>query len=216
MEEAVLPNEANRKRAKAMRNLFTRKVMNYNRYHTGAAGEMCISPFATASSLLEARGFKRAPGTISAKNHCADYLDEIEAHQKTKPKQKKSKLKKLANDIANADKSKTPKTQKAPKVKGAKDVYIASDEFLSSFEWRRVRMQALKLYGPRCMCCGATPADGAVMNVDHIKPRKLFPSQALDLSNLQILCHECNHGKGNWDMTDWRQNKNPTNGACQS
>jgi 5-methylcytosine-specific restriction endonuclease McrA len=80
----------------------------------------------------------------------------------------------------------------------------ASDAFLESYEWRRVRMQALKRYGPRCQCCGATPADGAVMNVDHIKPRRLFPALALDIENLQILCHECNHGKGNWDMTDWR------------
>jgi len=81
---------------------------------------------------------------------------------------------------------------------------VKSDEFLRSFEWRKVRMQALKKYGPKCMCCGATPATGAVMNVDHIKPRKLFPSLALDVSNLQILCHDCNHGKGNWDTTDWR------------
>ena len=69
---------------------------------------------------------------------------------------------------------------------------------------RMVRMMALKQYGARCQCCGATPAMGAVMNVDHIKPRKLFPHLALEVSNLQILCHECNHGKGNWDMTDWR------------
>lgn len=54
------------------------------------------------------------------------------------------------------------------------------------------------------MCCGATPATGAVMNVDHIKPRKLYPHLALDVDNLQILCSDCNHGKGNWDMTDWR------------
>lgn len=65
-------------------------------------------------------------------------------------------------------------------------------------------MQALRKYGPKCMCCGATPDHGAVMNVDHIKPRKLFPHLALDLDNLQILCHVCNHGKGNWDQTDWR------------
>jgi 5-methylcytosine-specific restriction endonuclease McrA len=79
-----------------------------------------------------------------------------------------------------------------------------SAEFLQSYEWRKLRMQALKKYGAKCMCCGATPATGAVMNVDHIKPRKLFPSMALDINNLQILCHECNHGKGNWDQTDWR------------
>jgi 5-methylcytosine-specific restriction endonuclease McrA len=66
-------------------------------------------------------------------------------------------------------------------------------------------MEALKKYGTRCQCCGATPADGVKMNVDHIKPRKLFPQLALDISNLQVLCEVCNHGKGNWDMTDWRQ-----------
>ena len=42
------------------------------------------------------------------------------------------------------------------------------------------------------------------MHVDHIKPRKLYPALALDVNNLQILCEVCNHGKGNWDMTDWR------------
>lgn len=82
---------------------------------------------------------------------------------------------------------------------------VASVEFLSTYEWRRVRMEALKKYGARCQCCGATPATGAVINVDHIKPRKLFPQLALSVDNLQVLCHECNHGKGNWDMTDWRQ-----------
>lgn len=80
----------------------------------------------------------------------------------------------------------------------------AKDEFLNTFEWRRLRMQALKKYGPRCQCCGATTASGAVLNVDHIKPRRLYPELALSLDNLQVLCHECNHGKGNWDMTDWR------------
>jgi 5-methylcytosine-specific restriction endonuclease McrA len=82
---------------------------------------------------------------------------------------------------------------------------VVADSFLATYEWRRVRMMALKKYGARCQCCGASPADGAVMNVDHIKPRRIFPYLALDLDNLQVLCHDCNHGKGNWDMTDWRK-----------
>jgi 5-methylcytosine-specific restriction endonuclease McrA len=87
---------------------------------------------------------------------------------------------------------------------GTPTVKAESAEFLDSYEWRRVRMAALKLYGPVCQCCGASKAQGAVIHVDHIKPRKLFPQLALNVNNLQILCHECNHGKGNWDMTDWR------------
>jgi len=96
---------------------------------------------------------------------------------------------------------------KQSKVRG---IHTASDAFLMTYEWRKVRMEALKKYGAKCQCCGATPAHGAVMNVDHIKPRKLFPHLALDLNNLQVLCHDCNHGKGNWDMTDWRErNESP-------
>lgn len=90
------------------------------------------------------------------------------------------------------------------KVVRAGGVDVVSDAFLQTYEWRKLRMEALKKYTPRCMCCGATPATGAVMNVDHIKPRRLFPSLAMDINNLQILCHDCNHGKGNWDQTDWR------------
>lgn len=86
-----------------------------------------------------------------------------------------------------------------------KRVVPESREFLATYEWRKVRMQALTMYGARCMCCGASPRDGARMHVDHIKPRKLFPELALDVNNLQVLCEVCNHGKGNWDQTDWRK-----------
>lgn len=81
----------------------------------------------------------------------------------------------------------------------------AHDPFLKSYEWKKLRMQAFKLYGRKCQCCGATPESGAILNVDHIKPRRLFPELSLSISNLQVLCHTCNHGKGNWDMTDWRK-----------
>lgn len=82
---------------------------------------------------------------------------------------------------------------------------VATNDFLQSFQWRQLRMVVLKKRGARCECCGASPMDGqTVINVDHVKPRKLFPKLALEESNLQVLCGPCNHGKGNWDQTDWR------------
>jgi HNH endonuclease len=83
-------------------------------------------------------------------------------------------------------------------------IYPNSDAFLQSYEWRTMRMRILKRDGAVCACCGASRATGAVLHVDHIKSRRIFPQLALDPANLQVLCHECNHGKGNWDMTDWR------------
>lgn len=100
-----------------------------------------------------------------------------------------------------ARKVKPPKPLKVtPKV--AKS---GKDNFLESYEWRRVRMVAIKRAGARCECCGATPKDGIVINVDHIKPRAKHPELALDPDNLQVLCNVCNHGNGNWDDTDWRE-----------
>lgn len=103
-----------------------------------------------------------------------------------------------------------PRSQRAPRKPRARKpvtpkVNVNSDAFLESYEWRRLRMTVLKRDGRKCACCGASPETGAVMNVDHIKPRRIFPELALDPNNLQVLCGECNHGKGNWDMTDWRQ-----------
>jgi hypothetical protein len=79
-----------------------------------------------------------------------------------------------------------------------------SSEFLNSKAWKRLRFQALKKHGMRCQACGSGPSNGAILNVDHILPRRLFPESALQLENLQVLCSDCNEGKGNWDMTDAR------------
>jgi len=135
----------------------------------------------------------------SAKAFIKKNLDALEEH-----------VKKHRPQVAEIKRNRTRKRSIAEpkpwkKTQSVSGVDVASAEFLQTFEWRRLRMEALKKYGPKCMCCGATPADGAVMNVDHIKPRKLWPSLALSIDNLQILCHDCNHGKGNWDTTDWRK-----------
>jgi len=133
---------------------------------------------------------------------CFKYYEKYPRPVKGKPAPAKKRKKKYhADRMAQKQARANPVVQKPVSVAG---VDVTSDAFLSTFQWRKVRMEALKKYGPRCQCCGATPATGAVMNVDHIKPRKKWPSLALDVNNLQILCHDCNHGKGNWDNTDWR------------
>lgn len=77
-------------------------------------------------------------------------------------------------------------------------------EFFASDEWRKLRYLALKLHGAACQCCGATRQSGAILHVDHIKPRSKYPELELEVDNLQILCVDCNRGKGAWDETDWR------------
>lgn len=78
-------------------------------------------------------------------------------------------------------------------------------EFYASPEWAMARYEALRLHGARCQCCGADPSDGkTVLNVDHIKPARVFWDLRLNISNLQILCGPCNQGKGARHDDDWR------------
>lgn len=79
--------------------------------------------------------------------------------------------------------------------------------FYSSDAWRVVRYDALRRSHGICECCGAPPARGRPLHVDHIKPRSRFPDLALELSNLQVLCSDCNLGKGNTDEIDWRRSE---------
>ena len=96
------------------------------------------------------------------------------------------------------------KMGRKPRVSSDYAKFVSSDEFLQSYEWRRVRYEALRINDGRCELCGSGKSDGVQLNVDHIRPRKKYPELALDLTNLQVLCGPCNHGKGNWDETDWR------------
>lgn len=94
----------------------------------------------------------------------------------------------------------------ARNIQKRKDLASArSAVFCDSPEWKEIRYKALLKYGRRCACCGATPQTGAIMQVDHIKPRSRYPALALDLNNLQVLCKDCNTGKGAWDKTDFRE-----------
>lgn len=81
-----------------------------------------------------------------------------------------------------------------------------SDAFYASWEWKQVRYEALMMHGRQCMCCGWSPSPGSKgrLCVDHIKPRSKYPKLALDVTNTQILCDQCNRGKSNIYEHDFR------------
>jgi 5-methylcytosine-specific restriction endonuclease McrA len=155
-------------------------ICKYAKSRLGYGSKQFYSPYQLGCMALEIDGLPQ-PSGVTYQKWCYKNIEHI-----------------------SSEAAKYPVAEKPRAVKRVKKTYVATDAFLNTFQWRKLRMEALKKYGPKCMCCGATPATGAVMNVDHIKPRKLWPSLAMDIKNLQILCHECNHGKGNWDQTDWR------------
>lgn len=72
-----------------------------------------------------------------------------------------------------------------------------ADTFYNSWEWKRIRYQVLKERGARCSICGADNTNARIV-VDHIKPLRQYPELALEKSNLQVLCDDCNKGKSNF------------------
>lgn len=103
---------------------------------------------------------------------------------------------------------------KYPKIEATKIArfeykYDAADNgkialFYESKEWKFVRYEALRLHGAQCQCCGASRKAGAVMNVDHIQSLRAAWERRLDIDNLQVLCGDCNIGKGARHADDWR------------
>lgn len=118
---------------------------------------------------------------------------------------------KIANSKVFYGKRRKPKSVKAIIEKHVSEIQSVPGNkikrFYESYEWRKLRYSILKKYGFKCLACGRSSADGAVLHVDHIKPVRANWHLRLDQDNLQPLCDWCNHGKGNWDETDLR----PTN-----
>ena len=72
--------------------------------------------------------------------------------------------------------------------------------FYRTKAWRELRLSILLESDCSCKICGITSERGAILHVDHIKPRSLYPDLALDKSNLQVLCEDCNIAKSNNDL----------------
>tara|TARA_R110000764_G_C10925956_1_gene374432 strand:+ start:427 stop:927 length:501 start_codon:yes stop_codon:yes gene_type:complete len=96
-----------------------------------------------------------------------------------------------------------PKPKRAPTHSKKR---AAANVFYASWDWKKLRYEALKINGNRCQCCGWRPGDtehGRLV-VDHIKPRSKYPSLELEITNLQCLCNDCNMGKSNIYEDDFR------------
>lgn len=87
--------------------------------------------------------------------------------------------------------------------------------FYRSWDWRTTRFEILKEFGRKCMSCGVQPGQSSMSGdpvkicVDHIKPISKYWELRLNKENLQVLCEECNMGKGAWDETDFRPKCEP-------
>lgn len=86
-----------------------------------------------------------------------------------------------------------------------------SKHFYASPEWRNslARNLAIGHYN-FCLCCGAGHRQAKLV-ADHIKPVSKYWDLRLDPNNIQVLCEQCNQGKGAWDETDWRDYGSPAN-----
>lgn len=124
---------------------------------------------------------------------------------KSKEQQKEERrLRRLDKKIARIERDKNAPIGRTDVPNRPERKRITKAEFEAFYwsrAWRELRYLALKKYGATCQCCNTK---NKVMHVDHIKPRSKFPHLELDLSNLQVLCEDCNMGKGGWDQTDWR------------
>jgi 5-methylcytosine-specific restriction endonuclease McrA len=80
------------------------------------------------------------------------------------------------------------------------DLYSHSDGSPANVKAERAKMtpqlrwRVFARDGHRCKACGSSPANGAILHVDHIQA--IANGGLTEMENLQTLCAACNFGKG--------------------
>jgi 5-methylcytosine-specific restriction endonuclease McrA len=134
---------------------------------------------------------------------------------KSKSKRSKSKAKKLRKKQLKEEAVCSAVKPHQKKIKEIRNISLEPyshpdlgkreySKFFESTPWRQLRYLALKNTEGSCQCCGAKASDGVQIHVDHIFPRSRYPHLELSLDNIQVLCSDCNIGKGDWGTDDWR------------
>jgi hypothetical protein len=96
-----------------------------------------------------------------------------------------------------------PKPRYLPGKPSASTLERDIKSFYESWDWKRLSFDVKQERGRKCECCGAKAPDVRIIT-DHIKPIRHHWHLRLERSNLQILCDDCNMGKGSRDETDFR------------
>lgn len=139
-------------------------------------------------------------------------LRDAERHRADqKRRAEKENKRKLKLDLNREKIGKKPKKKHKVRILDEKDQYGRpmyrpgmGRAFYRTSAWVQTRYRVMQKRGAKCECCGATKHDDVKLHVDHIRPRSKFPLLELVEDNLQVLCEDCNQGKGAWDQTDWR------------
>lgn len=113
--------------------------------------------------------------------------------------------------VADKPQRPNPRIERRSLTKAQRKEGNRRQKFYDSWEWKKARYQVLQKHGPTCMLCGSTRQDLDLQGnrvrivVDHIKSLYKHWELRLEPDNLQVLCHDCNKGKGAWDETDHRK-----------
>jgi len=91
----------------------------------------------------------------------------------------------MINDYPDKEKDISADTKEIDKINFNENKFIRAG----------VRWQVFERDDFKCVACGKSASDGAILHVDHIKPRSKGGRDTMD--NYQTLCHLCNIGKSN-------------------
>ena len=126
-------------------------------------------------------------------------LPDRKAKKAAKKQAEKDKLSAASTELASLKKQLFELTQKSKNKFAEPPKYVRGmgSEFYATREWRSLRWDVISNASGKCSVCGKSKKEhGVIMHVDHIKPRSKFQELELDKNNLQLLCEECNIGKG--------------------
>jgi hypothetical protein len=146
---------------------------------------------------------------LGIKYHAMDMSEAIRiianSHGVEPPKWRRERIafisKLLQPGIPPANVIAFPKKLNKPKKIGPTEGQIK--KFYMSWEWKRLSYDIKLQRGRKCECCGAQAPQVKIIT-DHIKPLRHHWHLRLKPENLQVLCDDCNMGKGSRDESDFR------------